>query len=367
MPTSPAAPGALPPRTNAAIVSLTAIACRAREQPAPRAVPPVSERTIPSTAAAASSPAAPSSRHVPVPGVAVGGDQAVQREIAQRLPDHGVRRLPGAQQSLELVGGGDLEDAERSEDVGAQRGGRAVGIGGAAPVRGAARPGRRGRFDSVALAVVVVVRLGGALRGVHRLLPRVVVTGCLFGISRSPDSRQPRFLLTHHQALPGPRAVADPPYPRAAGTSRIRERESPPQAQNPNRPTDNYNSNNRESRMTGEEGCRNPVRGLIRALSCRFSRFRRARAGRGFGGGNGRGYGSAPVKLTGLTKVSVSFLDGPSRKLTGTLMVITAGQGRASKAGHQGWKGPDNGPVTGPVRRPVRTRDTLVAGVMQSL
>ncbi|GGV00480.1 hypothetical protein GCM10010502_63700 [Kitasatospora aureofaciens] len=41
---------------------------------------------------------------MPVPGVAVGGDQAVQREIAERLPDHGVRRRPGAQQSVFRTG-----------------------------------------------------------------------------------------------------------------------------------------------------------------------------------------------------------------------------------------------------------------------
>nr|WP_143685916.1 hypothetical protein [Streptomyces sp. 1331.2] len=40
VPTPPAAPGALPPRTNAVIVSFTAIACWAPERPAPRAVEP---------------------------------------------------------------------------------------------------------------------------------------------------------------------------------------------------------------------------------------------------------------------------------------------------------------------------------------
>ncbi|MFJ7250180.1 hypothetical protein ACIQWA_36850 [Kitasatospora sp. NPDC098652] len=102
----------------------------------------------------------------------------MQREIAQRLPDHGVRHRPGAQQALELVGGGDLEDAERAEDVGAQARGRAVGVGGAAPVRGPSRPGRLGGYDGVGL-VVVVVGLGEALTGAHGLLPVVVVGCCL--------------------------------------------------------------------------------------------------------------------------------------------------------------------------------------------
>jgi hypothetical protein len=81
---------------------------------------------------------------VPVLGVAVGGDQAVQREVAERLPDRLVRGGRRAQQAPELLGGGDLEDAERAEDVGAQRGGRAVRVGGAAPVRAATGPGRDG-------------------------------------------------------------------------------------------------------------------------------------------------------------------------------------------------------------------------------
>ncbi|MDH6711310.1 hypothetical protein P3T27_008068 [Kitasatospora sp. MAA19] len=98
----------------------------------------------------------------------------MQREIAQRLPDRLVRRRPGAQQALELVGRGGLEDAERAEDIGPQRGGRAVGVGSAAPVGGAARPGRLGRFDGVGLAVVVV-GLDKALTGgraARRRVPR---------------------------------------------------------------------------------------------------------------------------------------------------------------------------------------------------
>ncbi|MFD9127417.1 hypothetical protein [Kitasatospora sp. NPDC059571] len=108
----------------------------------------------------------------------------MQREIAERLPDRLVRRRPGAQQALELVGGGDLEDAERAEDVGPQRGGRAVRVRRPAPVRGPSRPGRLGRFDGVGLAVVVglvvvVVGLGKALTGAHGRLPVVVVGCCL--------------------------------------------------------------------------------------------------------------------------------------------------------------------------------------------
>ncbi|WP_259464449.1 hypothetical protein [Streptomyces sp. TLI_171] len=105
----------------------------------------------------------------------------MQREVAQRLPDRLVRRRTGAQQALELVGGGDLENAERAKDVRAQRGGRAVRVGGAAPERGPSRPGRTGRLDDVGPVVVVVglavvvVGLGGALAGAHgRLLVAVV-------------------------------------------------------------------------------------------------------------------------------------------------------------------------------------------------
>ncbi|BFV61173.1 hypothetical protein KCMC57_up62770 [Kitasatospora sp. CMC57] len=83
-----------------------------------------------------------------------------------------------AEQVLELVGGGDLEDAERAEDIGAHGIGRAVRVGGAAPVRGPYRPGQIGRYDGVGL-VVVVVGLVGALTGVHGPLPVLVVGCCL--------------------------------------------------------------------------------------------------------------------------------------------------------------------------------------------
>ncbi|MGW3045628.1 hypothetical protein ACWC9T_37785 [Kitasatospora sp. NPDC001159] len=59
----------------------------------------------------------------------------MQREIAKRLPDRLVRRRPRAQQALELAGGRDLENAERAEDISAQGGSRAVGVGRAAGVR----------------------------------------------------------------------------------------------------------------------------------------------------------------------------------------------------------------------------------------
>lgn len=75
----------------------------------------------------------------------------MQREVAERLPDRLVRRHPRAQQALELVGGGDLGDAERAECIGAQGGGRAVRVVGATSVRGPARPGRLRWFDGVGL------------------------------------------------------------------------------------------------------------------------------------------------------------------------------------------------------------------------
>ncbi|MGW2374754.1 hypothetical protein [Kitasatospora sp. NPDC001683] len=100
----------------------------------------------------------------------------MRREIAERLPDRPVRRRPRAQQALELVGGGDLEDAERAEDIGPQRGGRTVRVRRPASDRDPSQPGRlRLRWiDGVGL-VVATVGLDKALTGARGRLPVVVV------------------------------------------------------------------------------------------------------------------------------------------------------------------------------------------------
>ncbi|MFF2353563.1 hypothetical protein ACFVVL_27735 [Kitasatospora sp. NPDC058115] len=65
--------------------------------------------------------------------------------------------LVGGDQGVQLLVGGDLQHAQRREDVGAQRGRAAVGVAGGAAEVHPAGPGRLFAVMPLAVAVVLVV------------------------------------------------------------------------------------------------------------------------------------------------------------------------------------------------------------------
>ncbi|WP_380282522.1 hypothetical protein [Kitasatospora purpeofusca] len=132
----------------------------------------------------------------------------MQREIAKRLPNHLVRHRPRAQQTLELVGGGDLEDTEH---IGPQDDGRAVRAGGATSVRGPVRPGRLGRAG------------GRSCRPDRRPYLDAPSGGGHQGIRARPhqcfDLRHYRRALPNHQGIGAAAGAAVKESPARSGTA----------------------------------------------------------------------------------------------------------------------------------------------------